>query len=497
VLINRGATSLLVERQAFSQHLLGQSFYSTTTGLYGRDTYSQLGYLPPRLLSFKHFLSRYERGGIAERIVDAYPQATWSGGARIVEDPDPTTETPFEAAVRELFTRLGLWSYLSRVDTLSGIGRYAILLIGAPGKLDTELPTALSAKDVAYIKPYHEGDASVDTYESNPADARYGLPKLYKVRMSDSPTTSVERRVHWTRILHVADGLLDNDLFGKPRLRAVWNYLDDLEKVEGGGAEAAWKRMDPGLNIDIDPEAPHTPAEEAALSDEVDEYLHGLRRVIRTRGTKVNLLSTTVAGFGPNVDSIIKLISATTGIPYRILTGSEMGELASTQDRLNWADRIVERRRQFATPLVRQLLNRLIDRSAIPAPAKKTGQGKGATPIPDLAEDYIVLWPDVGEIDKVTIADVVNKLASANQALYIANLPPVITSEEIRRIYFAMGPMKPEDVPPTKAEIEEKKQKADADAKAKLQPLGKPTGPPPDDPSPAGEGGPPARTTVG
>lgn len=49
---------------------------------------------------------------------------------------------------------------------------------------------------------------------------------------------------------------------------------------------------------------------------------------------------------------IMALVSGTTGIPRRILVGSEAGQLASEQDRANWAERIQERRALFANPSI-------------------------------------------------------------------------------------------------------------------------------------------------
>ena len=56
---------------------------------------------------------------------------------------------------------------------------------------------------------------------------------------------------------------------------------------------------------------------------------------------------------------IVNLISGTTGIPTRILLGSEAGQLASEQDRANWAERIDERRTLFCGP---RILEPLADR---------------------------------------------------------------------------------------------------------------------------------------
>ena len=120
----------------------------------------------------------------------------------------------------------------------------------------------------------------------------------------------------------------------------MWNYLDDLDKVLGGGAESFWLRAHPGLALNMDPTLPITEGEESALSDQIDSYLHGFRRTLQLRGVEVEQLAMSVASIQPNVDAIVGMLSAATGIPQRILTGSERGELASTQDRSNWQERV-------------------------------------------------------------------------------------------------------------------------------------------------------------
>lgn len=493
VLVPRGATSLLMDRMSFANDL-GLTFFDTTTGRYKRNLYNQLGYIDPLQLRFPQYMARYSRGGIAERIVEAYPKDTWSNAARVIEDPDPSTETTFERAVRLLFTRLKLWDRFRRVDILAGIGQYAALLIGARGALDSKLPDELRPEDVKFIRCYHEGDVTWETgdLDFGKTSERYGLPEMYKIRVRNRTGGVDQAKVHWSRIIHVVNEPLDNDVYGKPRLRAVWNYLDDLDKTVGGGAEAGWKRMDPGMQVNVDPEMPFSPAEQQALQDEMDEMQHGLRRYVRTRGTEVNLLSTTVAGFGPNAKAIVELISGTTGIPHRILTGSERGELASLQDRNNWNDRIDERRESFASPLVRDIISRFVEHGALPEPEVDvtTEEGKGAMPVNEGGDSYTVVWPQVGKLDNVAKAEIVGKLTGANQAQYIAGMEPVISSREIRRVFLGLPPLDPSEIPPSKAEVEAEKAKLAGELAAKkiAQNPGSGSGPEKDTPSPAGEG---------
>jgi len=394
----------------------------TQAGLtYGtdRDLYATLG--SKTKLEPKDYRERYERGGITERIVEAYPGGTWSGGATIVEDPKPDVDTPFELAVVELFKRLDVWSIVQRADILAGLGRYSVLLIGEAGKLNTELKRVTSADKVLYLTPYSEEFAKIEKSVSSTSDPRFGLPELYTLTFGD---TKLNRKVHHSRVIHVAEGLLTNDVMGKPRLRAVWNYLDDLEKIVGGGSEAAWKRADPGIQADLDPDVEMDTDDEAALEDEIDEYMHGLRRFMRTRGVNLNMLQTQVAAFGGNATAVLQLISATTGIPHRILTGSERGELASTQDRNNWNDRITERRRDFAIPLVSALIDKLIAINALPEPS-----------------EYEVTWPEIEELDESEKATVTATLAGANQKQKAAEGVIIVTGNEIRESVLGLEPL--------------------------------------------------------
>ena len=64
----RAATSMLQSRANLAARV-GLTFDGQ------RDLYKYLGY--KRNLDYADFYARYKRGGIASRIVDAYPQATW------------------------------------------------------------------------------------------------------------------------------------------------------------------------------------------------------------------------------------------------------------------------------------------------------------------------------------------------------------------------------------------------------------------------------------
>lgn len=325
-----------------------------------RDFYAIFGY--KRVLRFQDYVGKYLRQDIAKRIVNAPVSATWRTPPIItVEGQDTFTE---EWA--KLVKKHKIWKQMERADKLAGIGNYAVLLLGINDGRKMEVSVnPREGNDLLYLQPYSQPNAEIMELEDDPTNERFGMPKMYRVTASNPLTTlgsavvgrtaqkAVKQQqfmVHHSRIIHVAEDTLENNFLGIPRLEAVFNLLDDLLKVAGGTSETFWLAGNKGMQVDIDKDTDLSVDDAAALSDELEEYQHQLRRFIRTRGVKIKDLG----GETPNpkeiFNMIIALISGATGIPRRILTGSEAGQLASDQDRANWSDRIVERRVNFVEP---------------------------------------------------------------------------------------------------------------------------------------------------
>jgi hypothetical protein len=391
-----------------------------------RNWNEALGYAPSATLKTADYRERYDRDSMAGRVVDAFPDATWRGtGGEILEDEDPETITKFEQAWMDLAQRLHVWSFFRRADVLAGLGRFSVVLIGAPGDLQSPL-TRVSAEQIAFLSTYGEEDVEIKTWENDANNPRFGFPVLYSFKRLTGDSKQVAKDVHWTRVIHVADGLLDDNVFGQPRLKRVWNDLDDLMKVKGGGSEAFWIRANQGLQFDIDKDLKPDPKEKEAMKDEVDEYVNNQRRIIRTRGVTVNTLGSDVADFSNNASTIHASISAGCKVPLRILLGSERGELASTQDRDNWTERVQDRRDDYAGPLVvRQLVDRFILVGALPKPTQ-----------------YDVHWPAVNDLTDEQKVNIAAKYAEINQKAG----ETVITANEIRDWALGRDPLDPEDV---------------------------------------------------
>lgn len=418
---------------AFATTLINRGRFSNTDGITfagKRDLYKALGY--KRQLFARDYRARYRRNGVAARIVEAKPLDTFRGGGNLVESQDPDEVTTFEQAWYDLDMRLRVWPTFQKADVLAGIGQYAIILMGAPGKVDTPL-VKCAPEDLKFLMPYAEDDAEVMEFDNNESSERFGLPLYYTIKRTDARTPAavntlvLGKKVHFSRIIPVAE-TLDDRTYGIPRLERVWNLLDDLEKVTGGGAEAFWKRADAGMQIALDPTINLEPDELAKMQEETDDYIHGLKRVIRTRGVDMKQLGSDVANLAPSAEGIIAQISASTGIPQRILMGSEQAKLAAIQDRTNWDERIESRRAEYAEPyIVRPFVSRMIELGVLPAPQ----------------EEYTVAWSQIRTMDDGEKADLANRWADVNQKMG----EDVVTPNEIRT--RCLGLEARDDIAPT------------------------------------------------
>lgn len=387
-----------------------------------RDLFTVLGY--KKKLTITDYRERYERGEVAARAVDALPRGTWRGGGTLIEDEDPNVITPFEKAWEEFNKKHMVWSVFCAADILARIGRYSVILLGAPGALDSPLPKKLGPTGIKYLAPYSEEDVTIEDVdlETNMASERFGLPNFYTLRrVTNGVQKLTQRRVHYTRIIHVNDTLLDERLYSAPALKRIWNRLDDLDKIAGGGSEAYYVRSNPGYMVSIDPQVKMETTDVDKLKEAVEEFVHGQRRTIAQRGASMESLAQETSDFHFNVESILTLISAGTGIPVRILTGSERGELASSQDKTNWDERVSDRRSEMAAPLVKRFVDRLVEHGALPAP-------KG---------EFESWWPDPDELNEEQKAKVVKLLSSC----VTASGEEVFAADELRDMYYDLEPL--------------------------------------------------------
>jgi len=414
--------SELIERVSWMSRL-GQTHSDN------RELYTVFGY--KHQLATVDLYSKYVRQDIAKTIVEVFPDALWTRPPIVTGGGNGE----FDTAWNQVLNKFPVWEVLHRADNMNGFGRFSAIIIGLnDGKKLDQPAIPAEGLEITYLQPYSELAMSVETWDENTASPRFGLPLTYSLSINESTVDTKGRStiqprvttpVHYTRVAHIADNLLEDVVFGRPRLFAVYNLLDDLLKVAGGTAEVFWLTANRGMQLDIDKDMDLSPQDAEDLADEVDEYYHNLRRIMRTRGVKITELGAKVASPKDTFEVIVSLISASTRIPRRILLGAEAGQLASDQDRANWADRVSERRTKVGEPhVLSPFIGRLVTLGILPVP-----------------EMLSYAWPDafiLGPLERAQTSAQKARSAINLQKVFVdskgADVEAILTRDEARNI---------------------------------------------------------------
>lgn len=401
-----------------------------------RDLNKECGY--PDTLTIQDFRQLYDRNPIAARVVEVLPEESWRSVPEVYEQEDVEAVTEFEQSWSELHKSLRgetswyadsegspIWEALKRADKLAGIGHYGLIVLGLDDGRDLDQPVlgaelgkadssggeyvnnALQPMRLLYLTVLDESSVQSIEFESNRYSPRFRKPKVYSLNlggMEQGGYTATGReqsitRVHWSRVVHVADNLTSSDIFGVPRMRPVLNRLMDLDKLYGGSAEMYWRGAFPGLSVETHPQlGGDVTLDEEQLKEAVWDYMNGLQRVLALRGMSAKSLAPQVVDPASQVQVQIEAICIKLGIPKRIFMGSERGELASSQDDSTWNDRLRDRQTGYLTPrVIIPFIDRLIQLGVLPVPLA----------------GYRVAWPDPETLKPQEKADIAVKKTEA------------------------------------------------------------------------------------
>ena len=394
-----------------------------------RDIDSECGYPETKDIKLETYRHLYDREAYATRVVELLPEESWVVSPTITEDGDIEVTTPFEADWQSLNEGLAgpswhkqeedslVWNYLKRVDILSGIGTYGVILLGLDDGKDLTEPVDGFEKGepsnptkemgLTFLRVLDQSLATISSVEKNTKNPRFGQPTAYSLTLEDPDnltlsagvdvTTSSQTlmNVHWSRIVHIADKLGSSELYAIPRQKPVLNNLLNLRKVLGSSAEMYYKGAFPGLSFETHPQlGGDVQIDTEAMKSMIEEYQNGLQRALINRGIAVKSLAPQVVDPTTQLKAQIEALCVQLGCPIRIFLGSERGELASSQDTRVWNKRIRARQHKYLTPrVITKFIDRLILLGVLTEPTEK----------------YSVDWPDLDTLSMEELATVAQK----------------------------------------------------------------------------------------
>lgn len=454
--LQQGLTSMVVNQMLLSrQALINMSILDPS----GRDIDAECGY-PKGELTPELYWTLYEKVGIANRVVSVYPSECWSVYPHVYET-DESEETEFEKEVCNLAQDQNIWSFLERIDEMSGISRFGGLFMGMADGNDTHIPVPGWGDDaylglggmtwipqpgvgvktwaptpgvgsdgfpersiftgrnikvqnrLLFMRAFDESNIRVNRFETNFANPRYGQPTEYLINITNpliptsdqGPATANLKnqiRVHWSRVLHVCDNRKASEVFGIPRMRPVIPEIMDIRKIRGGSSEMFWRGAFPGYSFETHPNLGiEVEFDHDSVKQAFEDYANGLQRFIALEGVTAKSLAPQISDPEKHLEQQYRSIAAVLGVPLRILMGSEAGHLASTQDLATWYRRVQKRQKFYIEPyIIRPFINRMCLMGALPMP--KNGFNK-----------YEIDWPDLNAMNPKDKADVALKQTQA------------------------------------------------------------------------------------
>lgn len=372
-----------------------------------RDVYKVAGY--PNEYRFEEGWSRYRRQGIARRLVDLPAQRTWRKRPE-VSVGEAGEDSEFVDEWTALWDRVGMARTCERVDRLASIGKYALLYMAfgdvtADQELKRPVEGLEGPDDLIGVRAFKQSDVTLGDEVEDHRDPDHGKPAFYKINFGTKKGQDNEQlrvKVHRSRVIHVVEDPLDNDVEGLPRLERAINRLIDLEKLPAATAEAFWQLAVKILAISVDPDASLTDTQWDDLDDEFEEIVHDLRRHFMGQGIEMDFIGGDEPDPSGAGDFILTLLTASYGIPKRVFLGTETGERASQQDERAFLGLIGDRIEQYAEPtIVRPWTDRLVEFGVLPDPG----------------EPYSLHWPPLKELDEMDEAEIDKARAEVASAL--------------------------------------------------------------------------------
>lgn len=344
-----------------------------------------------------------------------------------------------------------VWEYLKRGDKMSRIGQYGVIFlefddIGKPRpngeksiQQDEESSDTITWADPAPgfeefdergvfafnkdeqeerqtkkgvtligLRTFDQVHAEVTHWNEDANSPMYGRPQTYRITIGDTETATKhvtqglrERQidVHWSRMIHLSEILTNSEYIGYESCRPVMNDLQDLQKIYGASGEGYWRAAFPGLAFESHPQmGGRVNINQDDVKTQLQAYQNTLQRHLAAAGGSWKTLSGEVVDPAPFIEARIEAICIYLGCPVRIFKGSERGELASTQDKDSWDERMVLRQVGYLTPrVIVPFIDRLIAVGVLPAP--KNG--------------YTVEWPDLTALSQTVKADLASKMTEA------------------------------------------------------------------------------------
>jgi hypothetical protein len=412
-------------------------YFNTTTK---RNHYIDFGY--PEQVTFAQLWQMYQRNGYANAAIEATIDRVWSDNPWFQIGEEAKRENPAEKQLADHLRKIRFWQHASEADRRSMVGRYGALIFRFADNKRMHEPVDTVPGGIAglvEVIPAWEQQLTVSTWETDELSEAYGRPTMFSFNEAAFDSAREKTRsfeVHPDRVLIWSR---DGTVHGESMLLPGFNDLITLEKVIGAGGEGFWKNAKSAPVLTIDQEARLEQMAQAMnvkpdeLADKMDEqvkdYQQGFDAMLLLQGIKAETLGVTLPQPEEFILGPLRSFAASFQIPEKILSGSQTGERASTEDASQWSKRCNSRRVRQIIPTLESAIERF-QRYRLVNEA-----------------NWMVEWSDLTEDSADKRIERSDRMAGINEKhVRSGGIDPVFTENELRE---AAGYEPLDEEPPT------------------------------------------------
>ena len=368
-----------------------------------RDYYQVFGW--ERTITARLCYALYKSHGIAKAVNDTPVNTTWRYFPQI-----KSSNAKFMENLNAINSRMKILDAMKKADRLSGVGFYSIIVFDIKGQKYSSKLRSFKLQNLKSLSVYSDWEVEI-VMKRDSNGVAYDID-YYQIG---------QYKVHPSRVVHVCESP-DNNILGQSRIAPIYNQLYDMWKISGSTSELYYITASLLLNAKAMDGFKVNKSDGAELQDSLLEVVNKMKGFIITNGFEIDNIAPKITSPKDSWDVMEKFISAESGIPRRILFGSEMGELASTQDQITYYERIESRQINHVTPNISNaVLDKLIRFSDMPF-AK-----------------YEVVWKQLSALNEKEISESIEKYANSLSKIAELNINDVTGAISEKMIELIRG----------------------------------------------------------
>ena len=361
--------------------------------------------------------------GIGEKICGFVPEYAFADTPTIYDldnNGDRVADSEFATAANNLLSsnvgkaklnntpQINLLSTMLEADTLAGINEYGIILLIFNDGLSLSQPVRWTRQNtIAQAIPMSGYEAKAKTDSTDSIITHYE-PKRdgYSYGM-----------VHPSRVIHITDNGLK---YHTPRIKNVlYDATTILDTVLASWIATTSDTPKVAITFDsmAGPQNGVSPDERVrlltVLQEQARKVLNELDSVILSNGN-TQLIRPEFTSPAARLEAHYKNIAVTKNIPWRLFVGNEAGQLASSQDLIQFQKRIAQNQNLHITPhIIQPTISTLIAANALPKPSNTT-------------LSFAVVWPEDNTEKINLLSSRLNTMLDARtKALETIHLDPI------------------------------------------------------------------------